>query len=106
TRPCFPHYPQLLAPLPGRVRSTRRASSDRDGDQAAGRRRRAFVLLRDGRWCGGLRRLGLDGRSFRDLVAGDALDDRVDLLAVEGLLLKENLRDLLECGAVFDDDLL
>src|SRR5664280_1167630 len=80
--------------------------SDRDGDQSAGRRCRAFVLLRDGRRRGGLRRLALDGRALGDLVPGDPLDDRVDLFAVEGLLLEENLRDLFECGAVLDDDLL
>src|SRR5664280_125487 len=80
--------------------------SDRDGDQSAGRRCRAFVLLRDGRRRGGLRRLALDGRALGDLVPGDPLDDRVDLFAVEGLLLEENLRDLFECGAMLDDDLL
>src|ERR1035437_9941155 len=84
----------------------RALGSDRDGDQAAGRLRRAFVLLRDGGGRGGLRRLGLDGRALGDLVAGDALDDRVDLLAVEGLPFEELLRDLLERGTVLDDDLL
>src|ERR1039457_2084086 len=83
------HYRPL-----GRSEARHAPGSDRDGDQSAGRRR------------GGLRRLALDGRALGDLVPGDPLDDRVDLFAVEGLLLEENLRDLLECGAVLDDDLL
>src|SRR5450756_2849677 len=70
----------------------RAPGSDRDGDQAAGRRRRAFVLLRDGGGRGGLRRLGLDGRALGDLVAGDALDDRVDLLALSLIHISEPTR--------------
>src|ERR1039457_1893960 len=101
TKPIVAAMQMHYRPL-GRSEARCAPGSGRDGDQAAGRRRHAFVLLRDGRGRGGLRWLGLDGRSFRDLVAGDALDDRVDLLAVEGLLLEENLRDLLECGAVLD----
>src|ERR1039457_1256894 len=93
------HYRPL-----GRSEARRAPGSGRDGDQAAGRRRRAFVLLRDGRGRGGLRRLGLDGRSFRDLVPGDALDDRVDFLAVQGLPFEELFGDLLERGTMLDDD--
>src|SRR5450756_1441766 len=77
-----------------------RPGSDRDGDQSAGRGSGVLVCARrDGGGRGRLRRLGLHGRPFRDLVAGDALDDRVDLLAVEGLLLEQHLRDLFERGA-------